>query len=218
MSQLKAVIFDIDGVLVDSKEANAVYYARLLEKAGYNVPSREVIDQYFHLPLWDNVAKLTGSHNKAEIQRVWELGRDHSIYPDHLLVFPEEIESILEKLHKHYSTAIVTSRLKGGVDPLFNSREIKHFFDVVVTHDDYTNPKPHPEPLQVAIKKLDVQPREAVYIGDAHVDVEAANAAGVWSIHLAPKKHDDATIGIISFAEIPAAVQKITKMNSKESD
>ena len=218
MPDLKAVVFDVDGVIVDSKEANAEFYAVLLEEAGYKRPPRNVIDRYFHLPMWQTIEKLIGSNDKAEIQRTWDMAHKHSFYPDHLLVFPDELEGNLASLHKHFRLAIVTGRIKQGVEVLYSARKIKKYFDAVVTYEDYTYPKPHPEPLQVALKKLDVRPNEAVYIGDSHVDVEAATTAGVWSIHLSPRTHNDATVGITSFDEVFSAVQKVAKKARGKSD
>lgn len=48
---IKAIIFDVDGVLVDSREANVAFYQSLLQKAGYPKPSPEAIQACFHLPL-----------------------------------------------------------------------------------------------------------------------------------------------------------------------
>lgn len=215
MPELKCILFDVDGVIIDSKEANAEFYAVLLEKAGYKRPPRAEIDKYFHLPMWQGIEKLTGSHDEAEIRRIWQLGHDRSVYPAHLLVFPDSLEGILAELQKQYRLAIVTSRVKDGVESLYTSKDIAMFFDATVTYEDYTNPKPDPEPLQVALRKLGVKPSEAVYIGDSHVDVEAAKAAGVLSIHLAPQKHNDATVGVTNFNEIVDAIDVIAEQVSR---
>lgn len=210
MSHLKAILFDVDGVIIDSEMANAEFYAALLERAGYPRPTSAEINQCFHLPMLQSIQKLTGSADAKEIDRVWRLGHDEvqMLYPSQLLKFPKSLERVLAALQKNYRLAIVTSRIKEGLRPL-RDKGISKYFDVAVTFEDYENPKPHPEPLEVAIRKLGVQPGEAVYIGDSHVDIEAARAAGMWSIHLAPEKHRDATVGIISFAEIPQAVARI---------
>lgn len=206
---LKAVLFDVDGVLVDSSEANIEFYARLLEKAGYKRPPRERIHQQFHLTMWGVIEKLTNSSDSAEIQRIWDMGNDAAMYPSELLKFPDALEGVLGELSRQYDLAIVTSRVKRGVDALYAARDIAKFFKIAVTYEDYVHPKPHAEPLQVALKKLGIQPTEAVYVGDSHVDIESANAAGVWSIYLAPKVNKDATVGVTDFADIPQAVAKV---------
>jgi pyrophosphatase PpaX len=209
---LKAVIFDVDGVLVDSKDANVQLFQDLLTGAGYPKPSREEILACFHTPLIPTLQKLTGTEDKKVIQSMVDRLNEPGFRnepADELFKFPQELEEVLEELHGKYKLAIVTSRMKVGVDHIFNLREIKHFFDVVVAYEDYKNPKPHPEPLQVAIKKLGVEPSEAVYIGDGHSDIEAALAAGLHSIHLSTDQHEGATAGAEEFHELLAAIKSL---------
>lgn len=203
---LKAVIFDIDGVLVDSKDANVAVYQKLLVKAGYKKPTREQALECFHLSLRQSLEKLTGVKDKAEIERITELVYSPDIKSSHLFVFPEKLEEVLGNLHRKYKLAIVTSRIRHGVVAVFEAKDIKNFFDVVVSFEDYQNPKPHPEPLLVALEKLNVKPNEAIYIGDGDSDIQAASAAGMKSIHLAPVKHKDATAGVIEFSNLIEAI------------
>ncbi|HVQ44258.1 MAG TPA: HAD family hydrolase [Candidatus Saccharimonadia bacterium] len=206
---IKAIIFDIDGVLVDSKNANVALFQTILSKAGYPTPSRSAVLRHFHQPLWQALEKLTGSTDQDEIRRIWELAKDPAMRNPDLFEFPDRLEDTLEQIHKRYKLAIVTSRIQAGVDEIFNARQIKHLFDVVVTFEDYENPKPHPEPLLVALKRLNIQTEEAIYVGDSHSDIDAATAAGMKSIHLAIEKHDDASAGIAHFDEIVGAIEQI---------
>lgn len=205
---LKAVIFDVDGVLVDSHEANDIFYERLLVAAGYPKPSRAVLHTCFHLTMRDSIAKLT-SADADEVERIWQLGQKGTFYPKEALRFPSSLLDVLNGLHGQYQLAIVTGRSRMGIEILFSQRPISGLFKAVVTAHDYVHPKPHPEPLLLALKQLDLQPNETVYIGDSHTDIEAAREAGMPSIHLAVEKHKDATIGITDFTEIPAAVIRV---------
>jgi phosphoglycolate phosphatase-like HAD superfamily hydrolase len=76
---LKVVIFDVDGVLVDSREANVALYQAILHKAGYNNVSRQAILECFHMPLWQSIEKLTGSQDQEEIRKIWESAHDPAI-------------------------------------------------------------------------------------------------------------------------------------------
>jgi len=209
---IKAIIFDVDGVLVDSKNANVALFQKILQKAGYSESSREEILKYFHLPLWQALEKLTGSDDQKEIERVWNLAKDPSMRDNTLLNFPDKLEYILEELHKRYKLAIVTSRIRVGIEDIFNAREIKHLFDAVVTFEDVKNPKPHPEPLLLALEKLNLSSNEAMYIGDSATDIDAAKAANMRSIYLSPIKHNDATANILQFNELLNAVEHISNL------
>lgn len=206
---LKVIIFDVDGVLVDTKEANIDLYQTLLRMSGYPVPSREAVLKCFHLSLWHSIEKLIGTKDPEKIKPIWDLGHDPSVRNYQLFEFPEKVESILEKLHKKYKLAIVTSRIRIGIDDVFRAKDIKHLFDVVVTFEDYKNPKPHPEPLLVALEKLGVNADEAIYIGDSDSDIVAAKAAGMRSIHLAITNHEDATAGVRELKELENAIAKL---------
>ncbi len=203
---IKAVIFDVDGVLVDSKKANVALFQTLLKRAGYPPATEEEILSHFHLPLWQSLEKLTKSNDQDEIKRIWEMARDPTTRNPELFDFPEQLEDVLEQLHKKYKLAIVTSRIKAGMDDIFSTKEIKHLFDVVVVFEDYKNPKPHPEPLLLAVKRLGISVEEAIYIGDSKTDVEAAMAAGMKVIYIAAEPHPDASKNIAEFNELLEAI------------
>lgn len=207
---IRAIIFDVDGVLVDSTNANVALFQNVLKKADYPIPSRDEILACFHMPALQTIAKLTGSEDEEEVKKIWEFVKDGSTRQPELFEFPTELEKTLERFHKEYRLAIVTSRIKVGMEEVFSMKEIKHLFDVVVTFEDYKNPKPHPEPLLTALEKLHLSPNEAIYIGDSLTDIEASKAAGVKSIFLTIKPHEDATINIRKFKELPVAVAKIS--------
>src|SRR3989344_2848171 len=208
-NQVKAIIFDVDGVLVDSKESKAAFFQTLLKRAGYTDISHEEVSASFHLPMWQAIEKLTRSNDQSEIQRIWKMGHDADLRANGLLKFPDQLEDVLEKLHEKYRLAIVTSRIKIGVDELFNIRKMGHLFDVVVTFEDYKNPKPHPEPLEKALNKLRVKSNEAIYIGDSATDVEAAKAANVKCIFISRENHPDATATVREFNQLIVALESI---------
>ena len=181
---LTAVVFDVDGVLVDSRAANARFFQNLLQAAGYHAPRSADIQAYFHLPMYDAIAKLTRSKDPTEIERIWKLGHDTSLYPLELLEYPNGIEKVLQKLEPDYRLGIATSRIRKGMWELLERGRIRDYFQAVITFDDYTHPKPDPEPLLLTIERLNVRPAEAAYVGDSTSDVVAAVAAGMRSILL----------------------------------
>lgn len=209
---IKAIIFDVDGVLVDSRNANIALYQTVLQKAGYPVASPEKILECFHLPLRQTIIKLTGSTDLNEIKRTINIAKDPALRDRDLFEFPDKLEYILEKLHKDYRLSIVTGRIKIGVEDVFSAKEIKHLFDVVVTFEDYKNPKPHPEPLLVALNRLGLSPDEAIYIGDSETDIEAAKAAGMKSIFISSTKHKYASDNIAQFNELPKAIERLSNV------
>jgi pyrophosphatase PpaX len=172
VQSLRAVVFDVDGVLVDSREANIKLLQTLMQQAGYKKPASEEILACYHLPLWQTLEKLTGSQDQQEISRIWHLAHDPNLH------------HVLSDLSDKYRLGVVTGRIKLGLEEIFAASDIGHFFDAIVTFEDYKHPKPHPEPLLLAAKLLEVSPKEAIYVGDSSSDVASARAAGMKSIHI----------------------------------
>lgn len=205
---VKAVIFDVDGVLVDSRDGNLLFYKQLIQAAGYPVPSDEAILSRFHLSLRQTLHEILGVDN-TELDRLRGLAQNSSIRGAELNKYPAELKELLTRLHQKYKLAIVTSRLRFGMEEIFDAVAIRELFDVVVTFEDYAKPKPDPEPLLVSLERLGVAAGEAVYIGDSRTDIEAAKQAGVQSIHLTRTPHPDATTVVEEFHELEDAIEAL---------
>lgn len=207
---IKAVIFDIDGVLLDSFEANLKFYKDLMVKAGYRPPTREEFPPLFHLSMMDAVKALTRSDSEKEIKRIWELGKSREVkYPIELLNMPEGAEKVIETLSKDYIIGIVTSRIKESVYEVPALAELKKYFKSVVSYQDTINHKPHPEPLLLAAQRLNISPDEAVYIGDVENDIIAGKAAGMKVIIHSKKLFNTADACISDFTELPEIIKNL---------
>jgi pyrophosphatase PpaX len=77
---------------------------------------------------------------------------------------------------------IVTAKRRKTVELAFAKIPLGHLFETIVAGDETDRHKPDPEPLLVALARLGAQPREAAYVGDAPFDIQAAKAAGIFSI------------------------------------
>ena len=206
---MKAVVFDVDGVLVDSRDANVALIQKLMTESGYTKPSRAAIIACYHLPLWQTLEKLTGSKDQKEIKRIWAMAHDPSLHDIHLFKFPGRLKQNLKSLHDEYKLAVVTGRIKLGLEQIFAATDIGSLFDAVVTFEDYKNPKPHPEPLLIAARLLGIKPSEAIYVGDSPGDVTSARAAGMKSIRLCRENDTSADICIINIEGLVGAVKNL---------
>lgn len=208
---IKAVLFDMDGVLVDSREANRKFKIELFKRAGYGDIDLEHIEG-FHKPMQTVITEALASKgvtDKTEIDRVFGLMFDSAVREVQDFKFPKDLESTLEELGKRFDLGIVTSRIRFGIDEIFKLRPIEKYFDVVISFDDCLNHKPHPEPLQKALQKLKLSPAEAIYIGDSDTDIIAASAIDMPSIHLSEAKHELTHHQVFDFDEIVNAIKLI---------
>jgi HAD superfamily hydrolase (TIGR01509 family) len=196
---IKAVIFDLDGVLLDSRKANNEFYKSLLKKTGYCQPSEEVLSNVFSLTMMDTIKFLTKEKSEARINEIWKLGCKMR-FPAKLLVMPKGMNESIKSLSSKYKLGIVTSRLRKGVRRFFRISKLSRYFDVVISPEDYSKPKPNPESLLIALDRLRIKPEEAVYIGDSLTDYEAAKNAGT---------------GFIGFVSGSASKEDFKKLNVK---
>ncbi|OGY54763.1 MAG: hypothetical protein A2951_01720 [Candidatus Buchananbacteria bacterium RIFCSPLOWO2_01_FULL_56_15] len=208
LSMIKAVIFDIDGVLLDSFEANLKFFQDLMIKFGYPPPSRQEFPEIFHLTMLNAVKKLTGLTDETEIKKIWDAGRHREIpYQKDLLKVPEGVEEVIKKLSARYSLGIVTSRVRESIYEAPQMAQLQKYFKVEISAYDTDKHKPDPEPLLLCAERLGVHPTECVYIGDVKNDVLSAKAARMRIIVYSKNQIAGASYCTSLFREIPKILE-----------
>lgn len=206
---IKGVLFDIDGVLLDSFEAGLHFFGDVLVKMGHPKPTRARYKTVFHLPLEHALKNLAKSELTEELERLHEIIEKVS-YRTELLSQPLHMRETLDILFKQYKLGIVTSRNNQGLTRrYFPFARTEKYFPVRVTREDVTHYKPHPEPLLLASKRLRLKPSECVYIGDSHTDIEAGKSAGMKTILYGGKKHVDADVHTRTFKNLPKIIANL---------
>lgn len=206
---IKAVLFDVDGVLLDSFEANLIFFQKLMPMVGYPAPTRDQYRKCFHLSMLDVIKKLTASSSETEVIKIFEIGRKAVIkYPYSLIKTPAKMSNTILDLHKKYKLGIVTSRIKGQLLDYPQFKDVKHCFQTAIYFEDTKNHKPDPEPLLLATKRLEVKPMETVYIGDTESDRQAAHTARMHFIHYVINNVDQSKKSL-TFIKIPNLIEKL---------
>ena len=173
---IKAVLFDVDGVLIDSLEANARAYSHDFKLLGGKAITTEKYRKFYHLPARKMFKRFFPEMSDSEIEKTIESRIEKSSRFFRYAKLNPGVKDTLRTLKNGYMLGIVTSRMNPRILDHFLIREL---FDSIVCFSDVKNPKPHPEPVNLALKRLKVRPEEAVYVGDAASDLEAGKAAGV---------------------------------------
>lgn len=207
---ISAVIFDIDGVLIDSFDANLTFYQDLFVYAGYKPISREAFLTMNHMTMMEVIRNVTGLKNEDEVKKIWQMGKDKVIqYPYELITATEGMEKTIIGLSKKYILAIVTSRLRGSVTRLPQLAHLETYFQTIVYFEDTKKHKPNPEPLLLATEKLRVDPKACVYVGDTESDMQAAHAAGMRGILYLKNNKIKSNNTISKFRILPQLIQMI---------
>ncbi len=204
---IEAVLFDVDGTLLDSREANIASYQRIFGRAGYRIPFKEEIIPLLHLTKYDMIGALAGGMPKAEVEALREFAQSVP-YPVELLrVFPGSLETLVS-LSEKYKLGLASNRIRKGIEAYFSVSGLRDYFPVVVGADDVVHPKPSPEPLLKALGLLDVLPSNAIYVGDTHVDVEAARAAQMNTVILYNSSVPGADAYFSSYSELEPLIER----------
>lgn len=204
---IKAVLFDVDGVLINSFEANYKFVSELLEKFGYSFMEKHEFVDYFNYAMREIIVHATDLTDKEEIERIWQAAKDRIIpYPYELLEYPENLEGVLKTLKSKYTLGIVTSRSRSGIYSIPRLNELKSYFSLDVSYEDTKEHKPHPAPLLLALQKLGLKPEECVYVGDMRTDAEAAKASGMKAILYSQKTRNIADAEIKDFSILPETI------------
>ncbi len=184
--RVRAVIFDVDGTLVDSNDAHARAWAEALAEHGHHVDVAR-IRPLIGMGGDKLLPKLTGvDPESAEGRKISDrrrailLGR----YVPHLKR-TRGAKQLLERLHAEgLRLYVATSAKREELDPLLRITGGDSLFEQTTSSDDAENSKPDPDIVSAALKQTGGPPEDAIMIGDTPYDVEAARRAGVRVIAL----------------------------------
>lgn len=180
----KAVLFDLDGTLLDTNELIIRSFLHALRGVVPPGFGREHIIPHMGLPLAEQMRLFSGRENIDDLIAAY---REYNWREHDALVnpFPHAAE-VLERLREAgFKLGVVTTKLRITALRGMKLAGIDGFMDAVVTPEDVTHSKPHPEPVLLALEKLAVRPEKTLMVGDSAVDMRSAAAAGVVPVGVA---------------------------------
>ena len=211
-NNISAVIFDCDGVMFDSRQANINFYNHLLSQ--FHLPPMKGNDVVFvHMHTADeSVQHIFQGTPYTDQAQEYRKKVDYSPFIKDMIIEPG-LKKLLEYLKPRFGLAIATNR-SNTIGKVLESNGLREYFDIVVSSLDVKNPKPHPEPLFKILDFFDISPDESFYVGDSLIDYETARAADVHFISYKNKDlkaayHVDHLVDIVNF---------LTKSSNLETD
>jgi HAD superfamily hydrolase (TIGR01509 family) len=177
--KLKGVIYDCDGVLFDSIEANMRLYNDLCSAVG-RTPLKEEEIKYVHShTVYEALHFIFGQENGLEKRASESLKQiDWREYIVYLKMEPYLLQ-ILNLLKATGILRAINTNRTTSMKHIMERFHLWPFFDMVVTALDVKNPKPHPESIEKIIQKFNLNKEEAVFIGDSEVDQQTAKSSGI---------------------------------------
>jgi HAD superfamily hydrolase (TIGR01509 family) len=177
--KLKGVIYDCDGVLFDSIEANMRLYNDLCSSVG-RTPLKEEEIKYVHShTVYEALHFIFGQENGLEKRASESLKQiDWREYIVYLKMEPYLLQTLNLLKANGILRAINTNRTT-SMKHIMERFHLWPFFDMVVTALDVTHPKPHPESIEKILQKFNLNKEEAVFIGDSEVDQQTAKSSSI---------------------------------------
>ena len=189
MSKIKAILFDMDGVLIEAKDWHYEALNRALRLFGLE------ISRYDHLTTFD------GLPTKVKLKMISK----RFFLPESLHTFINEVkqsytaeliherchplfhhEYALSKLHQEgYKIAVCSNSIRKTIELMMDKAELTPYLDLIVSNEDVTKAKPAPEMYQTAIGKFGLQPEECIVVEDNPNGIQAGKASGASVLEVA---------------------------------
>lgn len=182
---LKAVLFDIDGTLIDSNDAHTQAWLHTLQKHGHSVIYKQMrsligkgSDKVF--------AELLGIDSDSALAKQITKDRTQLLLSSfiHNLNPTPGARLLVQRMKSEGLRLVIASSSGEELPALLTQADLKDLLDTAVSSDEIKDSKPDGDIIEVALRKAGVQPAEAVMIGDTPYDIAAAKAAGVRCIAL----------------------------------
>ena len=175
---ISVIIFDCDGVLFDSRQANINFYNHLLARFGLSPLEKEKISFVHMRTVGESVRHIFEGTPHAEAALEYVSQVDFTPFIEDMIREPG-LRRLLQALRPQYGLAVATNR-STTIGEVLKRHGLLEYFDIVVSSLDVSRPKPHPESIVKILSFFGINPEQALYVGDSIVDAETASAAGVW--------------------------------------
>jgi beta-phosphoglucomutase len=193
---LRAIIFDMDGVICDSEPLHMFAFQKVLKEEGIHLSDDDYYDRYlafddrgcFERIFRENNRPMDGASLRSLIERK---GRAFSeLMRTKLTIYPG-VEAFVKKAEQKYSLGLASGARRLEIEFILKKANVHHCFSAVVSADDVTAGKPDPESFQKALGMLnrvrldgtpEITPGECLVIEDSLHGIAAAGAAGMKSL------------------------------------
>lgn len=182
MSRISAILFDLDGVLIDATEWHYEALNRGLRLFGFDITRYEHLADYNGLPTRKKLQMLTVEKGLPSslhdiINNLKQVYTREEVLTRCRPVF--EKEYMLSRLrHEGYRMAVCSNAVGDSVELMIRQAGLRDYFEFLISNEDVTRPKPDPEIYIRALERMGVAPADALIVEDAPHGVEAARRSG----------------------------------------
>ena len=205
---LKAVIFDLDETLIDSKGALIEYFSELYTHIGeafpedkkeflYTAPEKGILKSLIHNP--DKLSNARAFRDSFSLDK----------HINAIKLKPFAMQTI-KALHGRYKLAVATNR-GDTTEAVLERLNIRQYFEIVISARTLAKAKPHPLVMNTIFKTLHVSPPEAILVGDSSVDVQTARNVAMPSVIVGV--HAQEGLGDFQLEDLSGCVELVDKIS-----
>jgi len=184
MNKIKAIIFDMDGVLIDAKEWHYEALNNALKVANIVILKREHLKTYDGLPTQKKLDILSEKKglDKSLHVTIQKLKQQYTMELIHKKCKPTIYHThALQKFKREgYKMAVCSNSIRETINIMMHKSKLEFFFDFYISNQDVKQGKPNPEMYHKAIKKLKLTAKECLIIEDSDKGIQAAIESGAW--------------------------------------
>lgn len=173
---IQTVLFDLDGTILDSNELIYASFLHTFNHYKYSFTKEEIMS-FNGPPLIETFTNI--DPERAELMIETYRKHNHEVHHDYVKLFPNVIETIEVLKDNQIQMGIVTAKMRESVNMGLEITGLDRYFETIVTIDDVTHPKPHPESVIKAMTALNGEPSTTLMVGDNYHDIQAGQNAGV---------------------------------------
>ncbi len=199
---IKAVIFDMDGLMIDSERVTFEGYQHILAKNGLTM-SLDFYKTLLGKPLIGIFEQLYNEYGKNfnvenTIKEVHQYMAN--LFENHGVPLKKGLIELLKYLKEHnYKTIVATSSQRYRVDHIFQLAGLNSYFDDSICGDEVTKGKPNPEVFLKSCEKLGVKPNEALVLEDSEAGIKAAHLANIKVICIPDLKYPEPELADMTY-------------------
>ena len=183
MNNIKAVLFDMDGVLIDSFEA----WFHVFNSALKHFTNKTVTKQEFTKNCWaiDSSIIVPKYFPGIDIEEITDYYQENFLdFDKHIKILPNVTETLKKLKNNNIKTAVVTNTYHEQAEETLKKIKLHKYFNKIICADDVELGKPEPDMIFKALKDLNVEKENAIFIGDTETDMLTGKNAEIFTLGL----------------------------------
>lgn len=181
---IKAILFDMDGVLIDAKEWHYLALNRALELFGFTIEREAHLTTYDGLPTKTKLEMLSHAHGLPKklspfINRLKQVYTLEKVYTSCKPQFIHR-QALSALSREGYRIAVCSNAVRQSVETMLKLASLYEYTNVILSNEDVSKPKPDPEIYQTAMTRLNVDPAECLVVEDNENGIRAGRSSGAY--------------------------------------